>query len=132
MRAPTLGDQELALLTYLAAMGPLPAARVAEGFGGPRGLARSTVLTMLERLRRKGRLRRRKAGGVYHYVSTAGRAELLRAVVRDFVATALGGSVEPVVAYLAESSALSASEVRELEELVAKLQARRADGEDEC
>ena len=51
MKTRTIGDQELALLRYVAEEGPVTVGQAAEGFGAPRGLARSTVLTVMERLR---------------------------------------------------------------------------------
>ena len=63
----TIGDQELALLRDVAAHGAATVAEVVERFGLPRGLARSTVLTMMERLRKKGHLSRKQVDGVYRY-----------------------------------------------------------------
>ena len=54
MRKPTIGDQELALLQHIDESGAASVGEVAASFGEPRGLARSTVLTMMERLRGKG------------------------------------------------------------------------------
>lgn len=124
MSRTSIGDQELALLQWLAGRGGATVGEAAEGFGAERGLARSTVLTMMERLRAKGRLRRRKVAGVYRYTSPAGSAELLRGVVESFVEQTLGGSVSPFVAYLAESEELTEDEVAELEALVGRLQAK--------
>ncbi|WP_258224035.1 BlaI/MecI/CopY family transcriptional regulator, partial [Stenotrophomonas sp. HMWF003] len=56
MRGKTIGDQELALLQYVAEQGGATVGEVAAGFGEERGLARSTVLTMMERLRGKAYL----------------------------------------------------------------------------
>jgi predicted transcriptional regulator len=109
----------------VAERGALTVAQVAEGFGEPRGLARSTVLTMMERLRRKGYLQRRRAGGVYRYASRVAAGELLRGAVRSFVERTLGGSVSPFVAYLAEGGEVSADELAELEALVERLRARQ-------
>ena len=54
MRGKTIGDQELALLQYIDEHAPATVGEVASGYGEARGLARSTVLTMMERLRAKG------------------------------------------------------------------------------
>lgn len=124
MTRTSIGDQELALLQWLAGREGATVGEAAEGFGAARGLARSTVLTMMERLRGKGRLRRRKVDGVYRYTSPAAPAEVLRGVVESFVEQTLGGSVSPFVAYLAESGELTRNEVAELEALVARLQAK--------
>ena len=59
-----IGDQEMALLRFVSDAGRTTVAQAVEGFGGPRGLARSTVLTMMERLRQKGHLGRRRVDGI--------------------------------------------------------------------
>ena len=117
------GEQELALLTWLAEHPAATVGEVADLYGAPRGLARSTVLTMMERLRRKGHLGRRLAGGVYRYRARLSSADLLKRAVGRFVERNLGGSVSPFLAYLSESPDVSASELRELEALVARLNA---------
>lgn len=124
----TVGDQELALLRYIAETGPSTVGEVAEGFGEPRGLARSTVLTMMERLRQKGRLERRQVDGVYRYSSPVSEGDLLRGAVRTFVEKTLAGSVSPFVAYLTETGEVSDDELAELEDLVSRLKSRKQEG----
>jgi predicted transcriptional regulator len=130
MQRTTIGDQELALLRWLAGCGGATVGEAVEGFGLPRGLARSTVLTMMERLRKKGRLRRAKVEGVYRYSSPDSPRELLRGVVETFVEQTLGGSVSPFVAYLAESGEVSDQELEELAELVERLHSRSRDSQE--
>ena len=128
MGESTLGEQELALLTHVADSGALTVGEVADTFGKPRGLARSTVLTMMERLRKKGRLVRRISEGVYRYRAHATAAQLRQGAVERFVARHLGGSVSPFLAYLSEGTELSDDELRELADLVDRLKsARRKD-----
>lgn len=123
-----VGEQELAILRWVAERGPVSVGEAAEAFGAPRGLARSTVLTMMERLRAKGRLTRRRAGGVFLYRSPEPPEQVLRSAVSRFVQGALGGSVSPFVQYLAEAEDLSEDEVEELQALAARLRARRGGG----
>jgi len=124
MTPGTIGDQELALLRFVADRGGTTVGQAVEGFGDPRQLARSTVLTMMERLRRKGHLARKSVDGVYRYQARVSSAELLRGVVRRFVEGNLGGSLAPFVAYLSESTDVTADELRQLEEAIARLQSR--------
>ncbi|HEY8550465.1 MAG TPA: BlaI/MecI/CopY family transcriptional regulator, partial [Vicinamibacterales bacterium] len=91
----------------------------------PRGLARSTVLTMMERLRRKGYLTRRQSEGVYRYSPRTAPGAAVRHAVERFVNRTLGGSVTPFVSYLAERHDVSDAELAELEELVQRLQQER-------
>jgi predicted transcriptional regulator len=120
-----IGDQELALLRDLDARGAATVAEVVERFGLPRGLARSTVLTMMERLRKKGHLTRRQVGGVYRYAPRTAAGDAVQHAVAAFVDRTLGGSVTPFVTFLAEAHEVSDTELAELEELVARLQGER-------
>jgi predicted transcriptional regulator len=121
----SVGDQELALLRFVGERGQATVGQAAEGFGGPRGLARSTVLTMMERLRKKGHLTRRLSDGLYHYAPRTAHGVAVRQAVRNFVERTLDGSVTPFVAYLAERERLSDEEMAELEALLARLQGER-------
>jgi predicted transcriptional regulator len=120
-RARSIGDRELALLGFISGHGRVTVAQAAMGFGRPRGLARSTVLTMMERLRNKGHLSRRRVDGVYQYAPRTALRTAIRQAVQTFVDRTLGGSITPFVAYLAESERLSDGELAELEALLARL-----------
>ena len=124
-RAKTIGDQELALLQFVSDRGEASVAQAVEGFGAPRALARSTVLTMMERLRKKGHLGRRQVDGVYQYAPRTAPGTAIRQAVASFVDRTLGGSVTPFVTYLAERERLSDEEIAELETLLARLQRDR-------
>jgi predicted transcriptional regulator len=121
MAQSTIGEQELALLRHIADRGAVSVAEAVEQFGSERGLARSTVLTMMERLRKKGHLGRRLLSGIYRYRARTSSAELLKGAVRHFVEGKLNGSVSPFLAYLSEAPELSDAELRELEAIVARL-----------
>ncbi|MFN7965544.1 MAG: BlaI/MecI/CopY family transcriptional regulator [Acidobacteriota bacterium] len=120
----TLGEQELALLRWVAEYGPLTVGEALERFGEQHGYARTTVTTMLERLRKKGYLVRRSRQGINQYASKTGHKRLLHEQVERFVERTLEGSVSPLVAYLSESRALSPEEVQQLESLVDRLSSK--------
>lgn len=124
----TIGDRELALLRWIAERGGASVGTAADEYGEPRELARSTVLTMMERLRGKGYLERRRVDGVYHYTSPASPRELMRGVVASFVESTLGGSLTPFTAYLAEAEEVSDDDLAELEDLVSRLRDDREEG----
>jgi predicted transcriptional regulator len=115
-----LGEQEADLLRYVTDHAPTSVREVADDWGAPRGLARTTVLTMMERLRKKNFLAREKGPdrSALQYSPVQPKTDLMRSLVQDFVKNKLGGSIEPFVAYLAESPELSKSEVAELKRLV--------------
>lgn len=125
----TIGDRELELLRWLEGAGGASVGETAERWGANRGLARSTVLTMMERLRGKRMLRRREVGGVFRYAVAVPANELARRAVQQFVDDTLGGSLAPFVSYLAERESLDEAQLIELEALLTKLRDRR-DGEE--
>lgn len=124
-RSAAAQGRELELLRWVAEAGSVSVGEATEAFGAARGLARTTVQTMLERLRAKGRLERRRQDGVYRYASKLAAPELLKGLVRSFVQGPLGGSVSPVTAYLAERRSLDEEEIAELEQLVTRLRSRK-------
>lgn len=113
---------ELEILTYIAENGPCPVRPVADHFAETKNYVRPTVLKMMERLRKKGHLTRRKTDKVFVYQSVANTDEIANMLVEDFVAGALDGSVSPVVAYLAGSEALSPHDIAQLRALIDKLE----------
>jgi predicted transcriptional regulator len=124
----SIGDQELALLRFVGEAGPVTVGRAAEQFGQPRGLARSTVLTMMERLRKKGHLARRLQDGLYHYAPRTAHGTAVKQAVKTFVERTLDGSIAPFVAYLGERGEVSDEDLAELKALLARLQERRKKG----
>jgi len=120
----SVGDRELELLRWIDARHGATVGEAAEGFGAGLGLARSTVLTMMERLRQKKLLRRRSVEGVYRYELARTAGSVVRDAVATFVEQTLGGSLAPVVAYLAEREEIEPAERAELERLIEKLRTR--------
>ena len=116
----SLGDQELTLLRYVTDHAPITVREVAEQFGEAQGLARTTILTMMERLRKKNYLTRRKDQSAFQYLPVVAKTELMQTLVQDFVEKTLGGSLSPFVAYLTEAKGLSEREMSELRKLVAE------------
>lgn len=128
MRGKSIGDQELALLQYVAEQNSASVGEVAAGFGEERGLARSTVLTMMERLRGKAYLQRQQVEGVYRYSATGEQDSVVQGAVASFVEKTLQGSVSPFVAFMSHKAEVSDTELAELEALVAQLQSRKREG----
>ncbi len=121
----SLGKAELEILRYVAEHHPISAREVAEHAARTRGLARTTVLTVLERLRKKGFLVRKEVKGLYQYRPKLARNALLKNLTRDFVREALGGSLSPVIACLAEAEDVSDEQLDKLKRLVEELDTRR-------
>lgn len=120
-----LTARELEVLRWIAEHQPATVREVADSFGSREGLARTTILTVMERLRAQGFLQRQSAGdegGGYRYRTTRSARALQEEAVHRFVTDMLEGSAAPFVAYLAKRRRkLSDAEVRALRELVDEL-----------
>lgn len=65
-----------------------------------RNLAYTTVMTVLDRLVRRGSVERQKCGRSFVYTPRLGREELRRLAVKELVDSFFDGSTEELVAYL--------------------------------
>lgn len=75
-----------------------------------RNLAYTTVMTVLDRLVRRGGVERRKAGRCFVYTPRLGREELRRLAVQELVNSFFDGSKEALLAYLASEGRASAAQ----------------------
>jgi BlaI family transcriptional regulator, penicillinase repressor len=131
MRKPRyFSPAEWELLQYILEHHPITVREVAAQFAETHGHARTTVLTMMERLREKGYLTRRKVNGVNRYSPSESKPDLLQGLVRDFVQKALGGSVSPFVAYLGKEAQLNRTELNELKQLVQEWEAQEGEAKE--
>jgi predicted transcriptional regulator len=91
-----LGDLERALMEVLWTLAPAPdgrrpvpvtARRIAEELASARPLAYTTVLTVLDRLERKGLVRRRREGRAHLYAPVASRDAYVARVMLEALGT---------------------------------------------
>ena len=125
---PNIGRAEMEILRYITDHHPVTVRQVADHVSQTKGQVRTTVLNVMERLRQKGYLARKKTDGIFHYSPRLPREELLRSLVGDFVARTLGGSLSPFVAYLTHEAKLSEEELAELRALVQTLDTQSKEG----
>lgn len=100
-----------------------------------RNCARTTILTVIQRLHAKGFLKRKKVDGVYRYSPTEDRGKVLSRLIGQFVEKVLDGSAAPFLAYLANTKDLSQEQAAQLWSIVHDLEQtekERKDGNDPC
>jgi predicted transcriptional regulator len=125
MKRTSLGQAEWEILRYVIEHHPATVREVADHAAETRGQARTTILTVMERLRKKGYLARRKLDGVYQYSPKVPVSEILQNFVKQFVETTLHGAVSPFLAYLSKTADVSDKEFDELKQLVNDLENQR-------
>jgi predicted transcriptional regulator len=116
-----LGALELEVLKTIWESPACTVAEVAERLSR-RQYARTTVLTVIQRLHAKGLLRRRKEAGIYRYSATQQREQVLSRLIARFVENFLDGSPAPFVAYLTEARNITPEQRAVLEEIVRDLE----------
>ena len=112
---------ELDCLRVLWILGDGNATRVRAALAGERTLAYTTVLTLLERLTKRGLLTRRKAGRSFIYTPMRGREAMRQVAVREIVALYFDGERESLLAWLQGLATASAGEMSEERTLDATL-----------
>jgi predicted transcriptional regulator len=125
MRKSPPGEQELEVLRFVTDHPAVSVREVFEEFGTPRGLARTTILTMMENLRSKGYLERAKEGSIFRYSAVLPKSDLLRDLLGGFVKNTLKGSLSPFAAYLAGARNVSDADLDELEAVLERLRRER-------
>jgi predicted transcriptional regulator len=125
MKRASLGQAEWEILRYVIEHHPVTVREVADHAAETSGQARTTILTVMERLRKKRYLTRRKLGGVYQYSPKVPSSDILQNFVKQFVETTLNGAMSPFFAYLSKSADVSDKELDELKQLVDDLENQR-------
>lgn len=126
---PPLGDLELAVLDHLWSAGALDAKAVHAGVGVARAISLNTVQSALERLHRKGFLRRGKVSHAYRYEARLARDELLGRLIESTAGRLGALGTEAMIAALVDvASRAGEGQLRQLETLVAARRAERGSG----
>ncbi|HEY7509492.1 MAG TPA: BlaI/MecI/CopY family transcriptional regulator [Vicinamibacteria bacterium] len=110
----TLTPQELEIMKVVWELGGATVRDVYERLRARRRIAYTTVLTMMNVLERKGHLKKRAEGRSFRYQPARPRAEVVRAMVREFLDRMFGGSAQPLLVHLLEERRLSDDDLREL------------------
>lgn len=121
-RLHRLGDLQLAILRVLWRRGEATAVEVQSDLARERGLALSTISTMLKRLGEQGIVAHRAEGRQFVYRARYGEEQVQATMVRDLVSRLFRGDSAALVSHLVEAGEVDA---RELEDLRTKLRRLR-------
>ncbi len=113
-----LSETQMEIMREVWAGGEVTVTQVCEALNRKRPLARNTVHTLMDRLARRGWLKRRLQGQSHYYSARSPRAATLRDLVSRMIDTAFGGSVEELVVALLRGRRLSAEEAGRIRKLI--------------
>ncbi len=127
MKQSHLGELELEVLKVIWRHQPCTVQEVAKMLGERKNYARTTVLTVMQRLHAKKFLKRRKVDGVFQYSPTEQRSKVMSRLIGQFLDSVLDGSAVPFVTYLTETKDLSRKQIVALRRITQELE--RKEGE---
>ncbi|MFC1792921.1 BlaI/MecI/CopY family transcriptional regulator [Planctomycetota bacterium] len=126
-KGSNLGELELVVLKTIWEHQPCTVKQIAKILGKRRGCAKTTVLTVMQRLHAKNYLKRRKVGGLYQYSPTEERGKVISKLISRFLDKVLDGSPAPFVAYLLETEDLSPKQIAALRKIAQELEKKEGE-----
>lgn len=110
-RKTQLSDLQLAVMRVLWSRGEATTADVVADLAAERGLAHTTVATLLTRLEKRGVVAQRRDGRTWIYSARLSETEVQRSMVADLVASLFGGDSTALVAHLVSADEVSAGDL---------------------
>jgi BlaI family transcriptional regulator, penicillinase repressor len=114
-----LGDLQLAIMRILWSQGESSVADVHEALEPERGLALTTIATMLAKMEKKGVVDHRTEGRKFIYHPTVSEGQVRRSMVADLTSQLFRGDVFALVNHLLSEHEIDTRELDQLRGLIA-------------
>lgn len=121
-----LGDLQLAIMRVLWDLGEATVTDVHQALLDERGLAPTTIATMLKKMEDKGVVEHRAEGRRFIYQPTMSQDQVTRSMVTDLTERLFAGSPMALVTHLVSRHEIDPAELSELERMITK--AKRREG----
>lgn len=115
-----LGDLQIAIMREIWRRGEASVVDVHAALEEERGLAPTTIATMLKKMEAKGVVTHRTEGRRFLYRPTVSEAEVRRTMVGDLTDRLFRGEVTALVSHLLAEHEIDPNELRQLQELLAE------------
>lgn len=123
-----ISDAESRIMEALWRKAPLSAEQIFEKVGPANEWAPGTVKTLVTRLLKKKAIAGAREGDVYCYRPLVARAEWVQAESQGLLDKLFKGELAPLVAHFAEHRQLTAKDVKQLKELIARIEEKKTGG----
>lgn len=114
-----LGDLQLAIMRILWEQGEGTVAEVHEALEPERGLALTTIATMLTKMEKKGVVDHRAEGRKFIFRPRVSEGQVRRSMVADLTSQLFRGDVTALVNHLLSEHEIDAQELAQLREMIA-------------
>ncbi|HET9293694.1 MAG TPA: BlaI/MecI/CopY family transcriptional regulator [Gemmatimonadales bacterium] len=122
--APHLTDLQSAIMRVLWDRGEATVAEIHAALQPERGLALTTIATMLSRLERRGIVKHLTRARQYVYYPKVSERDVRRSMVADLTERLFDGDVAELVSHLLSARELSPGDLEKVKELIASHEAR--------
>lgn len=123
-RSHSLGDLQLAIMRVLWQRGEASAAEVHAALKKQRGLAPTTIATMLRKLEDKGAVKHKEHGRTFVYRAAIAPEQVHKRMVGDLVEQVFGGDALALVNHLLRQGEIDADDLEQLRARVADAEAK--------
>ncbi len=113
-----LGDLQLAIMRLLWHLSEATVAQVHEALQPSRGLALTTIATMLRKMESKGVVEHRVEGRQFVYRATVREHEVQQSMIGDLIERLFDGDAAALVSHLVSEGEINETELAELQTLV--------------
>jgi len=113
-----LGDLQLAIMRVLWELGEATVTDVHQALLDERGLAPTTIATMLKKMEDKGVVEHRAEGRKFIYRPTVSEDQVTRGMVADLTERLFGGDRVALVSHLISRHEIRPDELSELERMI--------------
>ena len=127
-RTSSLGELQLAILRVLWASGEATASDVHAALHAERGLAPTTIATMLKKMENRGLVTHREDGRRFIYRPAVTEEAVTRSMVSDLTDRLFGGKASELMGHLLAEHDIDRVELAELNRLISQAERKRKGG----
>jgi BlaI family transcriptional regulator, penicillinase repressor len=117
-----LTELQLAILRILWDKGEATVQDIWEALHAERGLAQTTVATMLSRLERRGVVTRRAQSRQYHYRAAVTEREVQHSMIGELTERLFDGDVTALVQHLLSAEDVSPGDIAKIRDMIARVE----------
>jgi predicted transcriptional regulator len=118
---------QLAILRVLWDKGDATVQDIWEALHAERGLAQTTVATMLSRLERRGVVTRRAQSRQYHYRAAVTEEEVQHSMVGELTERLFDGDVTALVQHLLSDADMSPGDLAKIRDMIARVESNASE-----
>ncbi len=115
---PPLSEAQLEVMQEVWSRGEATVTDVWQAIAERRAVARNTILTVMDRLERRGWLSKRPIANSHLYKATVNQKKTMSKVIRDFVDNTLDGTAAPLIVAMLEEKKLTKEELDSIAALI--------------